>query len=340
MTTVLPNLQQITIDCYFLSGLESGHKWSDGEDPDEEQAAETANRTTHDIGIISNFSKLRDLTIDATLNGRYPVIFNFPLLQKLWISCSQLKWDLEMLVGLPLLKELGCWENYCMTGNINSLRVLKDTLEKVSIVVCKEVEGDLMDMADFPHLKQLHLCITAVTGDIRDIGENDFLSLEELSLPKGVYGGSDYKLHRISDAPDLIRSVYLLKKQRPALKMDEDWCANLSADSRDWYESINSKYPPPFYLRFVEAGSRIGYRWETGYVYPSNVYPSNPCEVNWLDPEPESGSIGYKDYVTDYRRIQDEIGLYRGYYEPPTEEQYTLLYEEYLAEIQRDDEDH
>src|SRR6056300_1523308 len=38
MTTELPNLQQITIGC-----LESGHKWSDGEDPDEEQAAETAN---------------------------------------------------------------------------------------------------------------------------------------------------------------------------------------------------------------------------------------------------------------------------------------------------------
>ncbi len=328
MTTVLPNLQQIK-----MGYLESGHKWSDGEDPEEWLPAETANRTTHDIGIISNFSKLRDLTIDTILNGRYPVIFNFPLLQKLDITCTQLKWDLEMLVGLPLLKELGCWENYCMTGNINSLRVLKDTLETVYIVYCEEVEGDLMDMADFPHLKELDLQGTAVTGDIRDIGENDFSSLERLTLPKGVYGGNDYEFLRLSDTPDLIRSVYLLKKRRPTLAILKAWHRELSADSPDWYESMSSKYPPPFYLRFVEAGSRIGYRWGTRF-------PSNPCEVNWLDPEPESGSIGYEDYVTDYRRIQDEIGLYRGYYEPPTEEQYTLLYEEYLAEIQRDDEDH
>jgi hypothetical protein len=314
---VLPNLQQITIGC-----LGSGHKWSDGEDPGEWLPAETANRTTHDIGIISNFSKLRDLAIDTiSLNGRYPVIFNFPLLLKLDITCTGLKWDLEMLAGLPLLKELGCWENHCMTGNINSLRVLKDTLETVAIVYCEEVEGKLMELADFPHLKGLHLSLTAVTGDIRDIGENDFSSLEELSLPKGVYGGNDYELQRISGGTNLIRSVFFLKKQRPTLKLglrDLNWKFDLnwklSKDSPDWYESMSSKYPPPFYLRFVEAGSRIGYRWETEY--------GDPCEVNWLDPEPESGSIGYEDYVTDYRRIQDEIGLYRGYYEPPTEEQY------------------
>jgi hypothetical protein len=65
-----------------------------------------------------------------------------------------------------------------------------------------------------------------------------------------------------------------------------------------------------------------------------------PCEVNWLDPEPERGSICYEDYVADCRSMQDEIGMYRGYYEPPTEEQYTLLCEEHLAEIQRDGEDH
>jgi hypothetical protein len=309
MTKVLPNLQQITIGC-----LESGHKWSDGEDPDEEQAAETA--TTHDIGIISNFRKLRDLKISTgeLLNGRYPIIFNFPLLQKLDLTCSRLKWDLEMLVGLPLLKELGCWENHCMTGNVNSLRVLKDTLETVAIVCCEEVEGDLMKMADFPHLKELTLIGTALTGDIRDIGGNDFSSLEQLTLPSCATG---HEFQRIFDAPDLMRAVYLLRKQHPALKM-EDWGGyHLSRDSPDWYQSMSSKYPPPFYLRFVEAGSRLGYRWENAL--------NHPCEVNWLDPEPESGGIGYEDYVTDYRRIQDEIGLYRGYYEPPNVEQYTLL---------------
>ncbi len=84
MTTKLPNLQQIRIGY-----LEEGHKYSDGEDPDEERTAETADRTTHDIEIISNFSKLRILKINAELNGRYPFLFNsFPLLEKMSIATA------------------------------------------------------------------------------------------------------------------------------------------------------------------------------------------------------------------------------------------------------------
>jgi hypothetical protein len=41
------------------------NKYIDGEDPDEERIAMTSNYTTHDIGIISNFSKLRRLEIDT-----------------------------------------------------------------------------------------------------------------------------------------------------------------------------------------------------------------------------------------------------------------------------------
>jgi hypothetical protein len=333
MTRVLPNLHQINIGY-----LEGSHKWSDGEDPDEEWAAGTAHRTTHDIEIISNFSKLRSLEIDsAGLNGRYPFLFNsFPLLQKLSTKyCYNLKWDLGMLAGMPLLKELICYGGNGLTGNISSLRVLKDTLEKVNIGGY-HVEGNFMDLADFPHLRELNLRRTAVTGDIRDIGDNDFSSLESLTLPKGVYGGRGYEFHRISDAPDLVRAVYLLKRQRPTLKI-EDWYGVLSSDSPDWYESAEEdededEETPPFYIYFVEAGPRIGYRWGT--------FEGRYCEVNWLDPEPESGSRDYEDYVSDYQRIQGEISLYRGYYEPPTEEQYTLLYEEHLAENQSDDEDY
>jgi hypothetical protein len=332
MARVLPNLQQIN-----LCNLGWGDKFNDGEDPDEEHAARTASMISHDIEIISNFSKLRNLTIKcAVINGRYPFLFNsFPLLQKLGIhSCSHLKWDLEMLSGMPLLKELECTNNRCMTGNINSLKVIKDSLEKVNIGDCGNVVGNFMDLANFPHLKELDLLGTAVTGDIRDIGENDFSSLEQLSLPKGVYGGQGSKFQRIADGADLVRAVYLLRKQRPVL-VPESWHVVLSDDSPDWYEPAGEDEDadsPPFYICFVQAGSRLGYRWETGN--------DKPCEVNWLDPEPERGSICYEDYVADCRSMQDEIGMYRGYYEPPTEEQYTLLYEEHLAEIQRDDEDH
>jgi len=62
MTTALPNLQQITLGylCshgYFYLHFGLGHKYVDGEKPVEYRAADTANWTTHEIDIISNFRK-------------------------------------------------------------------------------------------------------------------------------------------------------------------------------------------------------------------------------------------------------------------------------------------
>jgi hypothetical protein len=75
-----------------------------------------------------------------------------------------------------------------------------------------------MDLADFPRLKVLNLLYTDVTGDIRDIGGNDFLSLEELSLPKGAYGGYEFDFQRNPDGPDLMRALNLFKRQRPNVR--------------------------------------------------------------------------------------------------------------------------
>ena len=321
MTRALPNLQQIT-----LGNLGYDHKYNDGEDPDE-HAARIANRPRHDIGIISNFSKLRILKIHfrfcAGLNGRYPFLFNsFPLLQKLSIySIEYLKFDLEMLAGFPLLKELDCRRNRGLTGDIKSLRVLKNTLERVQISNSSRVEGNIMDLADFPHLRAVELEHTAVTGDIRDIGENDFSSLEYLDLPHGVYGGNGYEFRRISDAPDVARAVYLFKKQRPQLDIiPETWYAKLSENSPDRYESADEDDDqPPFFICLVQAGSRFGYRWETG--------DSTPCEVNWLDPEPSRENSDYAKYIERLRQIDNEVTTYRGFYQPPTEEGYNRLWE-------------
>jgi hypothetical protein len=145
MTRALPNSQQIMIG-HLSRGRtwEDDDKYNDGEDPVESEAARTADYTTHDIQIISKFSKLRILEIDAFMNGRYPFLFNsFPLLQKLSIQFSiYLKFDLDVLAGFPLLKELDFFNNHRLTGNISSLRVLKDTLEKVEIDRCSRVEGN------------------------------------------------------------------------------------------------------------------------------------------------------------------------------------------------------
>jgi hypothetical protein len=334
MTTALPNLQQIT-----LFGLGRGHKYSDGEDPDEWLAARTAHDIAHDIEIISNFTKLRELRIYShfDLNGRYPVFFNsFPMLQILSIQhCDYLKFDLDMLAGFPLLKELVCRENRCMTGNINSLRALKDTLEKVvieyyghgNIGSCPIIECNFMDLADFPHLKELKLNLsgTLVTGDIRDIGENDFSSLENLVLPKGVYGGRGYEFQSIAVATDLVRTLYLLRKQRPAL-IFEYWYGTLSKDSPDWYEFAErvegqDDVTPPFRIHLVEAGSRIGCQWKT-------VYDSS-CEVNWLAPEPDREGSDYGKYIEELRQINSKVSMFRGFYQPPTEEEYMRLCKEY-----------
>jgi hypothetical protein len=265
MTRALPNLQQIELIKFRVR-----HKYSDGEDPDEEQAARTAHKVSHDIGIISNFSKLRELALwHADLNGRYPALFNFPLLQKLNIqNCYHLKWDLDMLAGFPVLKELDCVDNQNLAGNISSLRVLKNSLEKVILNCCPNVEGNFMDLVDLPHLKELFLAGTTVTGDIRDIGENDFSSLEkQLTLPESVLGAYGCKMQRISDGPGLAAAVYLLEKQRPTL-LDDDgmmsWYGRLSKDSPDWYDAVRDDVPFDIFL--VQAGSRVGYRWESEEV--------------------------------------------------------------------------
>jgi hypothetical protein len=121
MSTALPNLEQL-----MISNLGSGHVYSDGDDP-EEWDINHINYIVHDINIISRFRKLRILEFcQAPLTGRYPVLFNFPLLRDLSIRyCRHLKFDLDMLLGFPLLEELYCSDNEQFTGNISSLSPLK-----------------------------------------------------------------------------------------------------------------------------------------------------------------------------------------------------------------------
>ena len=226
-----------------------------------------------------------------------------------------------MLAGMPALKELYSEGISLLTGNIKSLRVLKDTLEKVDFSFCFYVEGNFMDLADFPHLKELNLDETAVRGDIRDIRDIDFPKLEQLTLPNTVYGGKGYEFQRISDGPDLIRTLYLFRQHHPTMLM-KDWYAELSEESPDWY-SIMYEFRTPFYIFFVEAGSRVGYQWRND--------DGNACEVNWLDPEPDKGSSDYSKYIQDLQDLERNVNFFRGFYQPPTEEEYNRLWEEFFS---------
>lgn len=283
------------------------------------------------------------------LNGRYPVLFNFPLLQKLDIyGCLHLKWDLDMLRGLPLLKELYCCAVPYMTGDIKSLRVLKDSIEMITIYSCGNVRGNFMDLSDFPNLRELILegsslipsNQTVVTGDIRNIGANDFPKLKFIALPSTVIGGHGYRFQHIADVPDLVNAAYSCLKRFTILF--GDWCWELSGDSQEWYNSYPHYGVPqsPLCVGFVEVGSRLGWRWGN---------EGESCEINWLDPEPERHSFvseeeqlqnneEHERYTKELQRIGEEINVdvYRGYYQlPPSEEEYRRIAQPYIEEIEQ-----
>jgi len=317
MSTALPNLDQLAI-----SDLGNWHVYSDGEDPEWEW---DTNCIIHDINIISRFRKLRILDFcQAPLTGRYPVFFNFPLLQELSIrSCHNLKFDLDMLRGFPLLEVLEFRDNQHLNGNISSLRAFKGTLKSLHIDECHNVRGNIMDLADFPRLKEVELYDTPVTGDIRDIRANDFPALESLNLPDTVHGGRRYEFQQISEVPTFMHTIHLLLQRtttlfsKHCLSTAFDW--TLSEDSPDWYEEVQSVFPkPPFHLQFVQAGSRRGWSW-------CDFSRLNFCEINWLDPEPSYESDDYGTYIEEVQDVEHFVGFYRGYYQPPTEEEYHHL---------------
>lgn len=315
MTTALPNLQQLSIcnpDWEFT--------YFDGEDP---VRGVRVSEEQFDINVISNFTKLRSLTIDPldSLNGRYPSLFNFPLLEKLDMTrVFYMKWDLDMLSGFPSLRELHVRFSPCLRGSVGSLRALKNTLEQVAITDCDNVRGDFMDLADFPRLTHLNLKNTAVTGDVREISENDFLSLKCTILPKTVVGGWGYQFQRISEVPSVINALYQCMRRDVDRTLFHGWTGYLSRESPDWYDGYHDYKCPdhPFTINMVHTiGPRVGWRWTNE--------ESDSCEINWLDPEPEVNT----SYIKELQCIQKEIDFYKGYYEPPTESEYNRLCEEY-----------
>ena len=329
MSTALPNIQQLSVCTIWGPGRGDPDKYCDGEDPNEERTAKTADWNEHDIQMISKFTKLRDLRISSSyLNGRYPIFFNFPLMEKLSIEyCPHLKWDLKLLVGLPSLRELYVSSGGEMTGNIKILSALKKILEKVRLSGCSKIEGDFMSLADFPLLKVLNLSnCSLVTGDVRDIGEGDFPMLTELSVGSGIVGSEYHRFQRIADAPSVMQAIHRLKQRNPPLLSDYSrWTTwSLSRDSPEWYDSNGERgHPkPPFYIDFVRVGSRVGWRWKSG---------TNSCEINWLDSEPERDSSDYDDYLRELQSIQEEIFCFEGYHQPPSQDDYKRLCEEFYG---------
>ena len=118
--------------------------------------------------------------------------------------------------------------------------------------------------------------------------------------------------------------------------MKLNWFLELSEHSPDWYQIRNEYVAPPFSIFFVQAGSRVGYRWETENQFPYDF----PCEVNWLDPEPDRESDGYEKYIEELEEINSQVKFYKGFHQPPTEAEYQILLEEYDEENEEDEEEY
>ena len=63
---------------------------------------------------------------------------------------------------ISVAQRIACSHSQGLTGNINCLRVLKNTLEEVKISYCPNVEGDFMDLADYLNLVELDMYHTSI----------------------------------------------------------------------------------------------------------------------------------------------------------------------------------
>jgi len=119
---------------------------------------------------------------------------------------------------------------------------------------------------------------------------------------------------RIADVPPIIQGLYHLKKRM--LKPYDNFAAlKLSKESPDRYLR---QICPPFWVEFVVAGPRVGWRW-------TNLLPGGACETNWFDPEPHPSDVNYDRYAEALEKVQGNVQLFRGFRSPPTLDQLLIL---------------
>ena len=228
-----------------------------------------------------------------------------------------------MLSGLPKLEKLTAVRNTRLKGRLSSIRV--KSLVKISLTSCYKVEGSLMDLRDFPKLKEICLndC-NRIGGDIRDVKPGDFRSVESFGkLPDSIFGGS--YLPSIADTPSIMHAWYILKKQNPCILSP---CSNglcrlsLSIMSTERYhnEVHHTRYMPTC-VEFVYAGSRLGWRW-------TNAVRGGSCETIWMDPAPNPTDEGYDTYLQELDEVKQDVGFYTGYFAPPSQEEHLRRNEE------------
>jgi len=161
-----------------------------------------------------------------------------------------------------------------------------------------------------------------VGGDARHITDGNFPILRRLSLPTSVYGFGS--LGCIADAPEVMNVLYHRLIKRNGTQVDFTRFRYLSRDSPDHYDiDIFSLLVPPFRIELVEAGRprrRFGWRWNNGQNHGS-------CETIWFENrEPENMDADEEEkYIRDLEFIRQDVVSYRGFFIPPTNEEYQRM---------------
>jgi len=323
MVRALPKLQQISfINTNDMPFFEDGNNPDTSMYTQHEDGSGSSRQSAQQISIISNFGHLRSLKLhDIALNGYYPCLVGFPHLQKLHINgCWKLKTDLEMLSSsCTVLEQLILIQLPLLRGDVKHLRGNKDTLRQLCIRNCAGVHGDFMEMADFPLLKTLNLESTSVCGDWRRMKDECFPVLQYISLPAGVYGGTAREFEHIDDVPEVMNVLCSLRKRNGTVTIEDRKRWKLSRDSPDQYPvDIFSLLQPPFQIEIVEAGPRVGWRWTNGLRWGC-------CEANWYNDEPCEEDSNYEAYQVELKAVEKYVRSYRGYFKPPTEEEYQRM---------------
>ena len=296
---------------------EANAKYEDGEDPDTETLEETQDFTSLDVNRIAIFENLRYLSINnAPLNGSYPNLFQLSSLRRLCIQDTpNLKLELSMLTGVPLLETLEISSCPGVTGDIASLRVLKDTLRELIVHTCDNITGDFMSLADFCELEQVDLLHAAsITGDVCKIDhENHFVNTTRLDLPKVI--------ESIAESKSIIAKViHPLAKRHRRCKVR----VQLSSNSADWYADDAGLGSPqaPFCLEtVVTPDQRVGWRWTNLCQYEEDV---QTCETMWFD-DITSHHLVDEPQSCDADENNKALKFYTGFAIPPTAEEYAEL---------------
>ena len=99
-----------------------------------------------DLSVVPGFRDLRELSLEGlSLDGTYGYLFNFPQVESLVLSnTGLLRWDFSLLIGLPRLKNLRCLNNTKLTGDLEGLRVVGQTLVEINLCGCGNIEGSIM----------------------------------------------------------------------------------------------------------------------------------------------------------------------------------------------------